>query len=69
MHTLQLDAGECADGSAGTHGMGVGSRGGLDVDICDISDEDVRGVELERRDVEVLEDKLDLGVFIFDPVA
>lgn len=49
--------------------MGVGSRGGLDVDICDISDEDVRGVELERRDVEVLEDKLDLGVFIFDPVA
>ena len=47
--------------------MRVGSGVGLHVEICDIADESVRGMEAKRRDVKVLEDELDLTVFIFDP--
>jgi hypothetical protein len=67
LYALEVDAGECADGSARACGMGIGSGGSLDVYIGDIADEDMGRVEAKRRDVEVLEDKLYLRVLVFDP--
>ena len=41
--------------------FGAGGRRG-NVDVCDIADVDMSREEVERGDVEVLEDKLDFGV-------
>jgi hypothetical protein len=67
LHALELDSSECADCGARAWWMGISAGSSFDVNISNIADEDMRRMEIERRDVEVLKNELDIRVFIFGP--
>jgi hypothetical protein len=60
LHALELDSRECADSSARACWVGISADRSFDVNIGNIADEDMRRMEIERRDVEVLKDELDI---------
>ena len=64
MDGFDVDVGQRADSGGGWLGGGVGS---LDVDVSDVADVDMRGEDVDGRDVEVLNDELNLSVLILGP--